>query len=96
MRCTEPLSLGDLLSEYIKTRALGPATMEGRAIELWREVVGPHVAAYTEDVYIRAGVIYVSFSSSSVQAEMFMRRREVIAAINAALRARIVLRIVIR
>lgn len=96
MKRTEPIAVGELLNEYIANRALGPASMEGRAVELWADVVGEHVASYTEDVYIRSGVIYVNFSSAAVRAEMFMRRREVVAAINSALRSRIVLRIVIR
>lgn len=96
MRKTEPLTVGELLAEYLDQRAMGPANMEGRAVELWADVVGPHAASFTEDVYIRAGVIYVTFSSASVRSEIFMRRRAIVDALNQAIRARVVLKIVIR
>lgn len=96
MRRTEPIHVGALLEEYFKERALGPATMEGRAVALWAEVAGDYAASYTEDVYIRKGVIYVRFSSAAVRAEIFMRRKVLVEELNARLRARIVRNIVIR
>lgn len=96
MRRTDPMSVGRLLEEFLRDRALGPATMEGRAVELWAEVAGDYVASFTEDVYIRGGVIYVSFSSASVRAEVFMRRRAMVGELNARLRAKVVRNIVVR
>ena len=43
------MRVGDLLEEYLRDRAMGPASMEGRAVELWAEVVGDYVAGCTED-----------------------------------------------
>lgn len=96
MRRTEPKSVGELLGEFFRERALGPASMEGRAVELWAEAAGRYVARCTEDVYIRNGVLYVSFSSSAVRAEVFMRRKQLAAQINALLHAKIVRNIVVR
>lgn len=96
MRRTEPMSVGELLDEFFRERALGPASMEGRAVELWAEVAGDYVAGCTEDVYIRAGVLYVSFSSASVRAEIFMRRKLLVAQLNARIRAKVVRSIVVR
>ncbi len=90
------MSVGKLLEEFFRTRALGPASMEGRAVELWAEVAGEYVARCTEDVYIRNGVLYVGFSSSAVRAEVFMRRKILIARINGLLRAKVVRNIVVR
>lgn len=70
--------------------------MEGRAVELWAEVVGEYVARVTEGVYIRNGVLYVSFSSAAVRAEIFMRRRLLMDQLNARLRGRVVRNIVVR
>ena len=96
MRRTEPMSVGELLDEFFKERALGPASMEGRAVELWAEVVGEYVARCTEDVYIRGGVLYVSFSSSAVRAEIFMRRKQLAEQLNARIGAKTVRSIVVR
>lgn len=96
MRRTEPMRVGELLEDFLSTRALGPATMEGRAVELWAEAAGEYVVRATEDVYIRGGVLYVRFSSAAVRAEIFMRRRAIADQINGLLRARIVRHIVVR
>ena len=90
------MRVGDLLEEYLRDRAMGPASMEGRAVELWAEVVGDYVARCTEDVYIRGGVLYVSFSSAAVRAEVFMRRRWLVAQLNARIRAQVGRNIVVR
>lgn len=90
------MRVGDLLEEYLRDRAMGPASMEGRAVELWAEVVGDYVARCTEDVYIRGGVLYVSFSSAAVRTEVFMRRRWLVAQLNARIRAQVVRNIVVR
>lgn len=96
MRRTEPLSVGELLDQYFRERAMGPASMEGRAVELWAEVAGEYVSKCTEDVYIRGGILFVSFSSASVRAEVFMRRKLLIAQLNARIRAKVVRNIVVR
>lgn len=90
------MSVGQLLDEYFRNRQLGPAMMEGRAVEIWAEVVGEYVARVTEDVYIRNGVLYVSFSSAAVRAEIFMRRRLLMDQINVRLHGRVVRNIVVR
>lgn len=90
------MRVGELLDEFLAARALGPAAMEGRAVELWAEAAGDYVAGCTEDVYIRNGVLYVRFSSAAVRAEIFMRRKAVAERINRLLRARIVRHIVVR
>lgn len=90
------MSIGQLLDEYFRNRHLGPAMMEGRAVEVWAQVVGEYVARVTEDVYIRNGVLYVSFSSAAVRAEIFMRRRLLIDQINARLHGRVVRNLVVR
>ncbi|MEG2479654.1 MAG: DUF721 domain-containing protein, partial [Mucinivorans sp.] len=75
MKRTEPQTIGELLSEYFAQRQLLGGVVEGRAVELWSDVVGPTVARYTEDVYIRQGVLHVTLSSSAVRSEVHMRRR---------------------
>lgn len=69
------MSVGNILDDFFKERKLHSAIIEGRAVDVWAEVVGPHIAQYTEDVYIRAGVLYVTISSASVRSEIYIRRR---------------------
>lgn len=85
MKKTDPISVGDILGDYFRNRPLAAGLAEGRAVEVWREVVGDYVAQYTEDVYIRAGVVHVTFSSAAVRSEIYIRRRYIIDRMNEAL-----------
>lgn len=96
MKRTEPESVGDLLHKFFEQRNLLSANMEGSAIELWREVVGKYAADATEDVYIRSGVIYVTFSSASARADIMMRRNFVLDQINVKLGRKVVRAIVLK
>lgn len=96
MKKNEPQAIGELFDEFFKNRSLGSGLAEGRAVDVWAEVVGEYVASYTEDVYIRAGVVYVTFSSAAVRAEVFIRRRFYVTKMNEALRTKVVRNIVVR
>lgn len=96
MKRTDPVAVGEMLDQFFKERQLRGAVYEGRAVEVWAEIVGKYVAKYTEDVYIRAGVIYVTFSSAAVRSEIHIRRRYYVTQINEKLGAKVVRNIVIR
>ncbi|MEG0032756.1 MAG: DUF721 domain-containing protein [Mucinivorans sp.] len=96
MKRTEPESIGALLTKFFAERNTLNARLEGSAMEIWRDVVGPYVQAATEDAYIRSGVIYVTFSVSSVRADIMMRRNFILSQINSKLGRRVIRAIVLR
>lgn len=96
MKRTEPESVGELLRKFFEARNTAAASAEGSAVELWREVVGEYAASATEDVYIRQGVIYVTFSSASARADVMMRRNFILNEINAKLGRKVVRAIVLK
>ncbi|CDN32938.1 Zn-ribbon-containing protein [Mucinivorans hirudinis] len=96
MQRTDPQSLSELLQDFFEQRKLRGALIEGRAVEVWAEVVGEYVASFTEDVYIRDGILYLSFSSAAVRSEIHIRKRFFVAKINEAIGAKAVKNIVIR
>lgn len=96
MKRTEPIAVGEMLDSFFKERQLRSAVNEGRAVEIWAEIVGEYVANYTEDVYIRAGILYVTFSSAAVRSEIHIRRRYYVTKLNEKLGAKVVRNIVIR
>lgn len=85
-----------MLEDFFKQRSMRWAVMQGQALELWQAVAGDYVMRYTEDVYIRSGVLYVTFSNASVRAEVYTRRRFLAEQINAQLGAKVVRNIVVR
>lgn len=96
MKRTDPQSVGALLAKFFEERNLMSVSLEGSAMEIWREVVGPYALAATEDVYIRSGVIYVTFSVASARAEVMMRRNFILQEINTKLGRRVIRAIVLK
>jgi len=96
MKHTEPVMIGEMIEEFFENRRLSAGLAEGRAVEVWAAIVGEYAASFTEDVYIRAGVLYVTFSSAAVRSEIHIRRRFLIGELNSALGAKVVKNIVVR
>ncbi len=96
MKRTDPITIGAAFEAFFAQRKLNQGNAEGRALELWREVVGDFVANATEDMYIRSGVVYVHFVSPSVRADVAMRRMLIVNELNRRLGARAVRNIVLK
>ena len=86
MRRTTPMRIGELWNEFVESRpALARRLAVTKVPDLWPQVVGPTVAAYTESVEVVNGVLYVRMRSAAARNEIFMRREELKDAINKAL-----------
>lgn len=96
MKRTEPVQVGAMLDEFFRQRQLRSAVMQGQALELWQSVAGEYVMRYTEDVYIRSGILYVTFSNATVRAEVYTRRRFLAEQINQSLGAKVVRNIIVK
>ncbi|MFI3295898.1 MAG: DUF721 domain-containing protein [Rikenellaceae bacterium] len=96
MKQTEPLMLGELLTEFFEQRQLAQGCAEGRAKDVWRDVAGDYVSSMTEDVFLRGGTIYIKVVSASVRSEIHIRRRYYIERLNSSLGRGVVRGLVIR
>ena len=74
MRRTRTVRVGELLDDLFRDPAIRRNIAEGRLPDVWAEVAGSAVAALTESVEFRGGILTVRLSSSVVRHEMFMRR----------------------
>ena len=63
-------TVGELIKAFYEERR-GPGYLdEVKIIKGWEAVVGPFIAQYTQDLFIKNGVLYVRLSSDSVRAEL--------------------------
>ena len=63
-------TVGELIKAFYEERR-GPGYLdEVKIIKGWNGVVGPFIAQYTKDLYIKDGVLYVSLSSDSLRNEL--------------------------
>lgn len=63
-------TIGELIKAFYEERR-GPGYLdEVNLIKGWKEVVGPFIAQYTTDLFIRNGVLYVKITSDSLRTEL--------------------------
>ncbi len=63
-------TVGDLIKAFYEERK-GPGYLdEVKIIKGWNGVVGPFIAQYTRDLYIKDGVLFVQLSSDSLRNEL--------------------------
>ena len=63
-------TVGELIKAFYEERK-GPGYLdEVKIIKGWSGAVGPFIAQYTRDLYIREGVHFVQFTSDSLRNEL--------------------------
>lgn len=63
-------TIGELIKAFYEEHK-GPAYLdEQKLINSWKDVVGPFIAQYTKDLYIKNGVLSVKVTSDSLRTEL--------------------------
>ena len=63
-------TVGELIKAFYDERR-GPGYLdEVNIIKGWKGVVGPFIAQYTKDLFIKDGVLFVSLTSDSLRNEL--------------------------
>lgn len=85
------MRIGELWNDFVESRpGFARRLAAARVPDVWPQVVGPTVAAYTESVEAVNGVLYVRMKSAAARNEIFMRREQLKEAVNEALGAKTV------
>ncbi len=74
MRRTRTVRVGELIADLFRDPVIRGKIAEGRLPDTWAEVAGSQVAACTDEVSFRNGILTVRIASSVVRHEVFMRR----------------------
>lgn len=82
MKRTKAQPIGALLDELFRSPNIAAKIAEGALPDVWRQVVGPLVAAQTRQVRLARGVLYVHVASSVVRHELMMQRESLVRALN--------------
>lgn len=80
------MPIGELWNDFVESHpGLARRMAVARIPDLWPQIVGPTVAAYTESVEVVKGVLYVRMKSAAARNEIFMRREQLKDAVNEAI-----------
>jgi predicted nucleic acid-binding Zn ribbon protein len=83
MRKRNTESIGEVLEQYFEeNRFFKRKLAESRAVTGWPQLLGPMIASYTTNIYLRNNVLYVSLSSSALRSELMMAKDRLIDKLN--------------
>lgn len=88
--------IGDVLRQFLRQQGLETPLNEYRLVDAWKDVVGPVIARYTTNLFIKNQVLYVSLSSSVIRQELMMGREVLIRNLNAQVGSQVIVNIVFR
>nr|WP_304329013.1 DUF721 domain-containing protein [Phocaeicola plebeius] len=88
--------IGDVLQQFLRQQGLETPLNEYRLVDAWKDVVGPVIARYTTNLFIKNQVLYVSLSSSVIRQELMMGREMLVRNLNAQVGSQVIVNIVFR
>ena len=81
-RENESFSLKDLMNHFIKENKLSKGMQKMKAKELWTQLMGPGVEAYTTSVELQNKTLIVRLSSSVLREELSHGKDKIIKMMN--------------
>lgn len=97
MKRTNTQSISELISEFLANNPkLRQKLLENRIVQAWSQVLGPSIMDYTQDIYVKNRILYVSLQSSVWRNELFMRRKKLVENLNERAGAEVITDIVFR
>jgi predicted nucleic acid-binding Zn ribbon protein len=96
MKRNQAKTIGELLRVYLRQEGLETPLNEQRLISAWPEVMGPAIAAYTRDIYIKNRVLHVHVTSAALRQELMMGRTVMVSNLNNYVGATVITDIVVR
>ena len=96
MKRNDAKSIGQLIRNYLRQESLETPLNEQRLINAWPAVLGPTIAAYTSDLFIKNQVLYVHLTSSVLRQELMMGRELLVRNLNRHVGAQAITNIIFR
>lgn len=96
MKRNNAQSIGELIRYYLRQESLETPLNEVRLIKAWPEVLGPAIASYTKELYIKNQVLYVHLTSAVLRQELMMGREILVRNLNAKVGAQVITNIIFR
>lgn len=96
MRRNNAEQIGDVIRYFLRQQGLESPLNEYRLVQAWDDMVGPAIARYTDNLYIKNQTLYVHLSSAVLRQELMMARELLIKNLNRAVGAQVIVNIVFR
>ena len=77
-------SLGEIIQDFLKQSGWERKLDEVNIMTEWDKVLGPSLAKYTEEVFIKNKKLYIRLNSSTLRQELSYKKSEIVKDLNAA------------
>lgn len=96
MKRRDAQPIGELVRHFLRQESLESPLNERRLINAWGEVLGPTIASYTREIYIKNQTLYVHLTSAPLRQELMMGCEMLVRTLNRHVGAQVIANIVIR
>ena len=96
MKRRDAQPIGELVRHFLRQESLESPLNERRLISAWAGVLGPTIASYTREIYIKNQTLYVHLTSAPLRQELMMGREMLVRTLNRHVGAQVIANIVIR
>ena len=96
MKRNDAEPIGKLIQQFLRQESLESPLNEQRLLDAWSQVVGPTIASYTREIYIRNQSLIVHLASSVLRQELMMGRELLVRNLNQKVGATVITNIVFR
>ena len=69
---------------------------EQRLLDAWPQILGPTIASYTQNLYIKNQTLYVHLTSAALRQELMMGREVLVRTLNQRVGATVITNIIFR
>ncbi|MBR5803727.1 MAG: DUF721 domain-containing protein [Bacteroidaceae bacterium] len=96
MKRSNALPIGDMINRFLREEGLESPLNEYRLIQAWETVLGKAIARYTGQMFIKNQTLYVHITSPALRQNLQMSRKTLVARLNEAVGAQVIVDIVMR
>lgn len=76
-RKTNDQPVGNILLQMLKAYGIQDKYFDARAKQLWFETMGPSIEKYTQNVYVKNKVLYITISSAALRQEISYSKEKI-------------------
>ena len=90
MRRNNAEQIGDVIRFFLRQQGLESPLNEYRLVQAWGDVVGPAMARYTSNLYIKNQTLHVHLTSAVLRQELMMARELLVKNLNRQVGAQVI------
>ena len=91
MRRNNAEQIGDVIRFFLRQQGLESPLNEYRLVQAWSDVVGPAMARYTSNFYIKNQTLHVHLTSAVLRQELMMARELLVKNLNQQVGAQVII-----